>query len=47
MKSHGSAFMMVSVDFNDRCLSWTDNHCGSNLGQISSIYQLYAILHNL
>ena len=32
MKSHGSDFMMVSNDFNDIWLSWTDNHFGSDLG---------------
>ena len=41
-KSHGSDFMMVSDDFNDRCLSWFDNHCGSNLGinlfNLSTVY---------
>lgn len=42
MKSHGSDFMMVSGDFNDRCLSWTANYCGSDLGlnlfNLSTVY---------
>lgn len=49
MKSHGSDFMMVSGDFNDRCLSWTDNHCNSDLGlkllDLSNIYNLTQLIN--
>ena len=27
IKSHGPDFMMISGDFNDRCLAWFDDHC--------------------
>jgi hypothetical protein len=47
MKSHGSDFMMVSGDFNNRCLSWTDNHFGNDLGLNLFKFLLYTILHNL
>ena len=49
MKSHGSDFMMVSDDFNDRCLSWTVNHCSSDLGlnlfNLSTVYNLTQLIN--
>ena len=49
MKSHGSDFMMVSGDFNDRCLSWTDNHCSSdldlNLFNLATVYNLTQLIN--
>ena len=51
MQSHGSHFMMVSGDFNDRCLSWTDTHCsrpsemGLNLFNLSTVYNLTQLIH--
>lgn len=41
--------MMASDDFNDRCLSWSDNHCGSNLGinlfNLSTVYNRIQLIN--
>ena len=31
IKSHGPDFMMISGDFNDRCLAWFDDHCVNDI----------------